>query len=428
MLIVLATCVAPRLRHPFPAVNPVDFNVYYAASLLIAQGHAAQLYAGADTGSDPQKAIALPGSPIYNDAHSQGLSFVGLYVYPPILADLLLPLTKLSLRTATEVWLAANVAFILATALLVVRLLRLRLLGAHAALVFLAIACFTPVLQCVADGQITVFLLLLWAAAMMLYGEDRFYASGAVFALAAAIKLTPALVLVAFLIWRNWRVAGAFLVSLGGLGAICLWFNTPHAVSTYFTRVMPAMSGAMPSLLNFSIAAATERLAALFQAATPQAGALTPLQSAAGRAVSVCLLAALVVTIFRTRKSERKSDQLLVLGLLGLMAPILSPVSWFHAYSTAFIAFALLWRDCLARPVSNLYLTALTAVSLLLGSAVSENVLPLLAGRWRQDGLASGLQFAQLLAAAGIVLYRIGRIGGGITEQNTPDVRLAEVL
>ena len=419
MLLVLLPCLLPRLHHVLPTIDPVDFNVYYAASSLVHEGEASQLYTGADRGVDPQMAAAAVGTPIDRAARSQGLAYVGLYVYPPILADLLLPLTALGLKAATRLWFVANGIFILLTALLVLRLLKVSLVGASAVLICLALLCFTPLLQAVAVGQITVLLLLLWTAGLVLYDEDRLYAAGAVFALATAIKLTPALVLVPFLIWRKWRFISAFLVSLLGFALISLWIDTPHAFETYFTRVMPAMSGSIPFISNFSLAASTERLTCLlrtgFVGGYPES--LPPAMVGAGRAVSLCTLLALLALIARAGRAIAKQDQIMMLGLLSLMAPILSPVSWFHAYAMAFIAFVLLWREALQCPVGTMYLLSLTAVSLLLGSAVSENLMPMLVRSGRYANLASGLQFGQLAAAIGVVFYRIW----GMKESHTED-------
>lgn len=418
LLLVIATCLAPRLRHPLPATYPVDFNVYYSASLLVRQGHASALYTGADSGADPQKAVAAVGTPILRAAQSQGLSFVGLYVYPPLLADLLLPLTAVDLKTATGIWLVTNGFFLLLTALLVIRLLRIPVFSAKAALVAVPIFCFTPALQCLVDGQITIFLLLLWAAGMVLYREDRLYAAGAIFALATAIKLTPALVLLPFLIWRTWRFVGAFVATLAGLALLCLWVDTPHLLVTYFTRVMPAMSGAIPYFTNFSLAAAVQRSITAVRMGTVAAFPDTLARSTvlAGRIAAGGALLALLALIARAGGATRKQDRVMVLGLLSLAAPILSPVSWFHAYAMAFIAFALLWHEALTTPVSNAYLLGLTTISLLLGSAVSENALPWLLYSRHDVTLAACLQFAQLALALAIIYYRIWRMRDRATD------------
>ena len=407
----MLTCVAPRLRRLELPTYPADFNVYYTASLLVHQGHAAQLYEGADTGADPQKALAPAGSPLFHAAQSQGLAFVGLYVYPPILADLLLPLTFLSLRSATSLWLVINCSFLLITALVVVRLLRLPLLSWKAGLILLSLACFTPALQCLVDGQITIFLLLLWATGMLLYQEQHEYASAAVFALATAVKLTPAIVLLPFLIWRRWRFVTAFVTTLLLLGLISLFIDTPQALGTYFAHVLPAMSGSIPYYTNYSLQASAQRLIHLFRTGSvpPFPASLPGTTVLAGRAIAACFSILLLALIARANRARDRQDHLMILGLLSLMAPILSPVSWFHAYSTAFLAFGFLWRDCLTTRRSTPYLIALTAVSLLLGSAVSENVLPYLLFSGHQ-GLAALLHTGQLLAAIGVVFYQLWRM------------------
>lgn len=419
--LVVLTCLLPRFRHPLPLIDSDDFNVYYAASLLVHEGNAAQLYTGADTGADPQRALAPVGTPIYRAAESRGLSWIGLYLYPPILADLLLPLTFVGLKTATQIWLVADMVLLLSTALLLIRLLKIPLLGAKAGLILLSLLCFTPVLQCIADGQITVFLLLLWAAGMVLYEEDRTYSSAAVFALATAIKLTPALVLLPFLIWRRWRFVGAYLVSLLCFALICLWVDTPHAFGTYFTRVMPAMSGSIPYFNNFSLSASTERLVTILRAGSvaPYPEALPRSTLWAGKAASMSIFVLLIALIARAGNAIGKQDRIMVIGLLGLLAPILSPVSWFHAYATAFVAFVLLWRKALMGSVGTIYLIVLTAVSLLLGSAVSENLIPILVRSGRYATLASCLQFGQLVAATGVIFYQIWNMRGRDIESGT---------
>ena len=405
----------PRLRHPVPTTNPVDFHVYYAAALLVRTGHAADLYTGADTGADPQKVAAGANTPILRAAQSQGLPFVGLYLYPPLLANLLVPLTAVNLKTATQIWFAFDALLLLFTALLLIRLLRFPLFSGRAGLVVLMSLCFTPALQALVDGQITILLLFLWTAGLVLYQEDHVPASATVFALATAIKLTPAIVLLPFLLWRKWRFVGGYLIALLCFAGICLFFDTPHTFAVYFTRVLPAMSRSIPYYTNLSLAAAMERLLSLLVtgAVTPYPEALPAFTVLAGRIVSVMVLLTLVTLIARVGKHANRRNQILVLGLLSLMAPILSPVSWFHAYATALIAFVLLWRECFEGPVGTPYLLSLTAITLLLGSAVSENLMSRFVYSGRHAFFTCCLHFGQLLGASMLVSYRLWKIGTG---------------
>ncbi len=407
--LVLLTCFAPRLRRPLRATDPVDFNVYYTSALLVRQGKADQLYVGADTGADPQKAIASPGTPIFQAARSQGLGYVGLYVYPPLLADLLVPLTALDLPHAADLWFVANLVLVALSALLLSRLLGWRLLSLPTAVLLLSLFCFTPVLQAFHDGQITIVLLFLWTGALLLFQRGWLASAGAVFALAAGIKLTPALVLLCFLLWLRGRAVAGFLGACLAFTLLCLVLNTPYACGIYLHRVLPAMSGGIPFYSNYSLAASVERLAAILTLGSigPFSTTLPSSAVLAGRLASAGLLLTLAVLIAVFGRRATRGDQVLVLGLLSLIAPILSPVSWFHAYAMAYIAFALLWHDCLQRPVPLLYLLSLTAVSLAIGSAVFENLLTFLVFTNHHPVFTAVLQCLQLLLAAAVLFYRL---------------------
>ncbi len=408
LLLVLLTCLAPRLRRPLPPTYPADFNVYYSAAWLVRHGGAAQLYTGADTGIDPQKLIAAPSTPIFHAAQAEGLGFVGLYLYPPILADLLVPLTFVPLATAARLWYGLNIALLLGTAAMLASLLGMSLRKWSFALLLLPALCFTPSLQCLTDGQITIVLLALWTLGLLLYKRGQLVFAGGVFALAAAIKLTPAVVLLPLLIWRQWKPLAGFALSSLVLALTCLWINTPAAIGTYVHRVLPAMSGAIASATNYSLPAATQRFITLLRTGTiPYTLPLLPPSTVlAGRVASTAVLLVFAALLWRRRRSLSSTHQVLVLGLLALLAPVVSPVSWFHAYATAFAALALLWWEALTRPVSNTFLALLVLTSLCLGTALSENLLSALA-LTRAAPLACLLQLAQLLLAASLVCYRV---------------------
>lgn len=373
------------------------------------EGHAAALYDGADTGVDPQKLLATPDTPIYQVAQRSGLSFVGLYVYPPILADLLVPLTWFSLPLATQIWFALNVAFLIATAAMLALLLEIRLRSWHFAALLIAALCFTPALQCLVDGQITIFLLLLWSAGMSLYRRDRHVLAAAAFALAAAIKLTPVIVILPFLLWRKWKPSAIFAATLCLLATICLVCDTPGTARTYLLRVLPAMSGAIASSTNYSLPAATQRVVTLLRTGTiadrlPSLPATTVL---AGRAASALALLLVLAALLRNRQREEPWTQLVTLGTFGLLAPVLSPVSWFHAYATSFAAFVILWYEAATLPVPLAYLLLLLLTTLGLGSPVAENVLSVLNQNPHTAPLGCVLTLAELLLAVALMVYRL---------------------
>ena len=118
-----------------PVLKMFDFNVYYTAASLVREWQSAQLYEGADTGSDPQKVPAPVDSPIALAARAQGVTGVGLYLYPPVLADMLVPLTRADLSTASYIWLGLNTIFLCGTIVCLIVLLDLNWISFGALLV-----------------------------------------------------------------------------------------------------------------------------------------------------------------------------------------------------------------------------------------------------------------------------------------------------
>ncbi len=387
----------------------MDFNVYYCAGDLVRSDRAAQIYTGADTGVNPQEVWATTNLPIGRAALANGLPGVGLYVYPPLLADLAAPFTATPLPRAAHLWLALNFAFLLLTAILLARLFGLPLLSPYAALLIVAVFAFTPALQAFTLGQITITLLLLWVAGLLLYRSGYPIAAGAIFALAAALKLTPVLVLLPFIFWRAWRVVGGFVFAGLLMVAFCLTVNSPHVVLTYFTRVLPAMAGPTPDFSNYSLSIAVARLWTAVSTGTvaPRSVQFTPDAIRAGKFLVFIVIGTLLLLLARLGPRLRYRDRLVVLALFGLLAPILSPVSWFHAYATAFVAFAVLWHEALTARLQPVLFALLLLVSLCLASPVFENILPSLALSSQGTVAAAVLQCTQLLAAVALVLGRL---------------------
>ena len=303
------------------------------------------------------------------------------------------------------------------------RILGLRLLSFGSVVLMLALLCFAPVMHCLAVGQVTILLLFLWCWGILLEQKNHELSSAAVFAFAfaAAIKLTPALVLMPFLFWRRWRWAGYFLAVFAALLILCAAWNTQHSLQVFFTRVTPGMANAIPDTLNFSLAAMTERLImALHGGAydklldTPSAFDHPFFESLphsiflAGKAVSALFLISFLGLLIRRTHRAQREEQILVLSLFGFVSAIVSPVSWFNAYAVAFVAFAVLWYEVLTAPTSWFYLLSLTCVSILLGSPMLTRVTIDLV-RHGHFLSAAGLGTFSIAAAGGLLLCRLQR-------------------
>ena len=199
-------------------------------------------------------------------------------------------------------------------------------------------------MNCFAYGQITVLLLFLWTLATTFHVKGHPIWSGIFFALAAAIRVAPAIVLIPF--W------------FGGIGLVCVYVNTPGLLSVYFRRVMSAMSRAIPELPNMSIAARVQLMvwAARGHAVLPDPLLLPPSIVLIGKLVSTSIVLTFVAAIALRGYKTTVKNQPLILGLLSLLCPVVSPVSWLHAYALSFFGFAILWGDALRSKVSNSYL------------------------------------------------------------------------
>ncbi len=420
LLLAFIPCVVPRLVHIVPRIHMNDFEVYYSAAVLARQHQAAAIYGGADDGSDPQLKWADPNTPIATTARQSGISEIRLYVYPPILADLLIPLSLAPLPAAKIVWSIINIASILMLVFMLTRVMKIETFGIGALLLLLGLLFSSPVYSCVFWGQITLLLTLCWMFGIYAYLKGWLAASAAVFALAAAIKLTPLIVVVPFLIWRDWKWLRAFALSLTFFVLMMAAISSPYALKDYFTHVMPSMSRGIPVYSNHTIAAAIQYL----YAATHQAS-IYPLLTfipdtivRVGKVVSLAaLLLVVVVPLYQYRKVINLRDRVVALALIAMVSPAISPVSWIHAYAVCYPALALLWEEAFTRRVSNAQLSLLTVCSIALNSIVMTDLIEALVRRDAYRLLASLMMLVTPLAALLLAYLRFHEISMGRSDK-----------
>src|SRR5262249_26082833 len=121
------------------------------------------------------------------------------YLYPPLLAELLVPLALLPLPLAAYAWFVISAASILGAAWLSALLATERGVTSIAWRVLLAACAVLVVLRFVLDnfnlGQVNPLIAGLAVAHVYLYARDRKTLSAIALCLAVSIKLTPALLL-----------------------------------------------------------------------------------------------------------------------------------------------------------------------------------------------------------------------------------------
>ena len=239
------------------------------------------------------------------------------YIYPPSFALLIAPLGLLPEVTAAAIWMAVEQAA-LAVAI-VVGLQWLRPTRWAVAAVLVATLSFYPLWVDVAQGQANLLVLLLVTIGIVgiLRGRPPF---GTAIGIAAALKLTPLILVVWLLLDRRFRAA-AFV--LGGFAIVTLAGALLRFQDTvaYFGQVLPALASGTAFYANQSLAGVLDRT--LSSNAYTQPWINLPW-------VSLLLITAAVILIswwwWRTRRHSAPSRAVAFIPLV----PLLSSVTWTH--------------------------------------------------------------------------------------------------
>jgi alpha-1,2-mannosyltransferase len=333
-----------RMDHSF--VGDSDFPGYYAAALLVRSGHSTQIYSS-QLNIDPTVVGSDPSTYFARTAAAHGIPNAPLYDYPPTLADLLVPFTFLSPFVALLLWEAVTALFLIGCGILLTQFLGLQLglrRPGRAVLVTALLLVFRPTVDTFLLGQVMVFLLLLVVCGLACSLRGRSNWAGFFIALAIAIKLTPLVLIIPLLAWRDWKTLRA--VGLGCLGIFAaLWLvNGPHALNLYFLHRVPSMSHSLIDLTNLNLRTATEVFWYGTDHVTPAISFLW-----VGRLLSLLVLL-YAGWVIRARPSVHWSNpqRLMAASAFLLFAACMSPIAWRHAYVLAVPALLFLglriWR------------------------------------------------------------------------------------
>lgn len=274
----------------------LDLDVYRSAALRFAEGHT-----------------------IYAEPYTVGPYAVALpFTYPPLAALLFQPLGWVSNDVAGVIWTVACYAML---PLLVYVMARAQGWQRRRALVMAAMGGATlcwlaPVAAHLSLGQVNLFLMALVLVDLLLPRTP--WPRGVLVGLAIAIKLTPAVFLVYFLLKRDVRGAATTLVSAclwTALGAVFAWRDSV----TYWTTMLDreGQVRALPAVQNWSLRGVVEHLP------------LVPLHN------GIWVLFALVavcVAVVAMRTQLQDGQDLAAIGVNALLMLLISPVSWDHHY------------------------------------------------------------------------------------------------
>jgi hypothetical protein len=395
--LLISSLTQRYLGHIMPSPD-LDFYDYYFAAQVVHDNPHANLYAGA-TDANPQLRSAPADSELFAHARAAGFDDVEFYLYPPLLADLLAPFSQLPAHLAAGLWRCLNLALVLASVLLLARMLRVRILSFEFAVFALAAYSFWPIHEAISDGQLTIVILALWTIGIVAYFDDRMILSAAAFALATAFKITPILIVPLFFIWKDRRWLVSYLAISLGLVAAMAAINGWQTVSVY-SAVMSAMGGGLPAYQNKSLGSLVTwayygKLFTLGSARTVMVNSPRALSMAA-KLVSGAFYLFCLFLVWRSRHQLDRTSRAALIAVFGLVTACVSPVSWRHGYAVALIALAIFWVKALRTPPRALHLVLLTLTTFTLGSLffdlASQAPLP---------------QFCKILLAASWVVFSV---------------------
>jgi hypothetical protein len=160
------------------------------------------------------------GNPYTLDAEAAGLSDDWRFCYPPLLAIFMTPLSRLSLTTASEVWLWLNIGLTVVLA----GMLRTLCGWSWRAIVPLSAILFIFPAHHVGlkIGQLHVVVAVLLAGMMIALDRDREWLAAVLLAVAALIKVFPGFLIPALFV-AGYRRAAIAALCLGVAAFCCLW-------------------------------------------------------------------------------------------------------------------------------------------------------------------------------------------------------------
>lgn len=243
------------------------------------------------------------------------------YLYPPLLAIALVPLTPLPFKLAYRVWVILQQLVLVGVLLLLSR--SLPWLGRAALPMLIVLAGnFYPLYQNIDIGQVNLVVLLIFCAALLLYQRAQFFWAGVLIAVGTMLKVSPVLLMGLFVLQRQWRALWGFAAAMVVLLVSFVLINGPDTVISFFTF---SLGQAVPAqahwLNNVSLAAVLYR--------STNALHLQVLERPLWYLSVAAILGTLLLLSYKKRTASGIEFALLFSAWV-VAGVLLSPISWEH--------------------------------------------------------------------------------------------------
>ncbi|MFC3890472.1 glycosyltransferase 87 family protein [Lentzea rhizosphaerae] len=256
----------------------------------------------------------LQGLPLYVDFPGELDGPQLPFTYPPIAAVIFSVLTVVPVWAANALVVIVNFLCLSLVSFLVTRRLTARpnVVWTVAPAVAIAGTALEPVISTFLFGQINLVLMALVVVDCLAVRDPRL--RGVLVGLAAAIKLTPLIFLLYFLVRRDWRAAITSMVTFLGLAAAGFLFAAEDSAEYWFHALLdPSRAGGLAYMANQSLRGVLHRI--------------NP-----GQPTETLLWLGLsaVVVVLAVVAAQRARNDVVALTAIATAGLLVSPVSWSH--------------------------------------------------------------------------------------------------
>ena len=288
------------------------------------------------------------------------------YLYPPAFAVMLIPFTWVSNDLAVRIWLFLIQAAVLASVLIIYRMIG-RPRRAELLAIVAVLTTFFPLANSVLAGTMNSLLLLLLTGAWACWQRRRDAASGVMIGAAAIFKLFPA-ALFPYLIWRrHWMLlATAALTAVGGLALGLAATGLDHNIY-FFRDMLPHLAAGTGYRENQSLAGVAARLC------DPNTANVGGGAGWCGRLIDWPAILVLLAIVLRITSRASRSGLEFAPAVTAL--PLISTVTWSFPLVILILPIVLLVRQALTGLMSRWQIRALLAAWVCFSAAPAVHYL-----------------------------------------------------
>jgi hypothetical protein len=313
--------------------------------------------------------------------------FGGYYKFPPLVDQLLAPLTGLDWHTLAQVYAVVGLGFYLAAFVLLTRIEGFAFLSVPFLLLALAFLVFQPSLDTLNGPQHEFLILLLFALAYwgMQHPPHGEWVAGVSLAIPILIKLYPILIVPYFLLRGAWRALLALALTLGALTGVSVWLGGWDLQRQFWFVILPRLSGATAWLENQSYFAFLARLWVDGAAADPVRATVLPIATWLSYLAIVLSLGVTLAVLLRDSRPRFAFAGGVPLALL------IGPNSWIHYETLLLLPLALLLSEFRRSGATRAWWLALLVAFCLVAFGNEETV------RYTTLGLVQSYKFYGVL-------------------------------